>query len=312
MKPNIGILIATRNRSRSIENLLNSLNGNQVSEIVISASGEDLSAIVHKYSKDLPLKYVLGEAGQIRQKLNGISIMSEELDWVIFSDDDLEFNELFLNSLVKKLEELPSDVIGVGMNLQVTSKPKQNSIHKIIKWIFRIQVGRPGSVNSNGECVEYLQSKTPIETDWLNGASVWRRRIVQDYCSVFPETRYAAYEDAFFSFAASRRGRLIYFPELKIRYSSIDAPTKMNSLIFISVNYWKLLFVVNFKLSFSKSIISTIGASIIFLGSKSATEPFMSKLNTVLHLMKTILFVTLSRKRMDAMLRFATKELKVE
>ena len=312
MKPNIGILIATRNRKKSIENLLTSLDGDQVSEIVISASGEDLTATVHRFSKNLPVKYVLGEAGQIRQKLIGISILSEDLDWVIFSDDDLEFNEIFLNSLVKKLEELPSDVIGVGLNLQVSDRPKQNDMHRILRRIFRIQVGRPGSVNSNGECIEYLLSKTPIQTEWLNGASVWRRKIVQEYFSVFPETRYAAYEDASFSYFASRKGTLFYYPELKIKYSGASAPTLMSSPIFLSVNYWKLLFVLHFKLSFSKCIMSTVGASIIFLGSKSVAEPFTSKIKTVLHLFKTILIVSISRKRMEVMLRFATKELKVE
>jgi hypothetical protein len=68
------MLVATRNRRQCVDNLLNSLIESDIDQIVISASGEDLSELVLKYSMELPIKYILGEAGQIRQKINGISV----------------------------------------------------------------------------------------------------------------------------------------------------------------------------------------------------------------------------------------------
>jgi hypothetical protein len=312
LKPNIGMLVATRNRRHCVDNLLNSLIKSDIDQIVISASGEDLSELVLKYSMELPIKYILGEAGQIRQKINGISVLSKDLDWVIFSDDDLEFNKLLLSDLRNVLRELPPDVLGIGLNLQITNLQHQRKMHQIVKKIFKLQIGKEGSVELNGECISYLYSKKPIQTLWLNGASVWRRETVEQYYSLFPDTKYAAYEDAFFSYTVSRNGKLLYLPNLKIKYSGYGVLTTMSSPIFLAVNYWKMLFVLHFKLSVIRSLVSIFGSILLFLFGKSATESFGTKLFTVTHLLKTLLAMTLRKNKLKFMLSVVTKELRVE
>lgn len=312
MKPKIGILIATRNRKQCVRNLLNSLLESDIKEIVISASGQDLTELVHEFSLHLPVKYMLGDAGQIRQKLNGISVLSEELDWVIFSDDDLEFSSQFLSILEEALSELSSDVIGVGLNLQINNIQNQSKVHRFIRKVFNLQNGKEGSVQPNGECVSYLNSKIPIETFWLNGASVWRRKTVEQYNSIFPETKYAAYEDAFFSHAASKTGRLLYRPDLKIKYSGSGIPTMMSSLVFLSVNYWKLLFVLSFKLSLKRCLFSIFGSTLIFLFSKSTTESIRQKVVTVIHLFMILFIMFFVKNKLNFMLSAVTRELRAE
>ena len=312
MKPKIGMLIATRNRRQCLTNLLDSLMESEINQVVISASGEDLSDIVKGYSTHLPVSYILGAPGQIRQKLNGISVLSKELDWVIFSDDDLEFSCSFFSTLEHVLAELPPDVVGVGLNLQIKNLQNQSKIHNIIKNIFNLQNGKEGSVELNGECISYLHSTKPIQTLWLNGASVWRREAVEQYFSIFPEAKYAAYEDAFFSYTVSRNGKLLYLPELKIQYSGFEITTKMSSSIFLAVNYWKILFVLYFKLSLKRSLVSIIGSILIFLFSRSTTEALKEKLATVTHLLKILLSLTLTRNKLTFMLSVVTKELRVE
>lgn len=292
--------------------LLDSLVESDINQIVISASGEDLSELIQRYSSKLPVRYILGEAGQIRQKMNGISVLSKDLDWVIFSDDDLEFNFSFLNTLRDVLAEIPLDVLGVGLNLQINDYHKQSKLNKIIKKVFNLQYGEEGTVQLNGECISYLHSKKPIETLWLNGASVWRREIVDHYCSLFPETRYAAYEDAFFSYTVSRKGKLLFLPDLRIQYSGNGIQTTMSSSVFLAVNYWKILFVLHFKLSLKSSLISIIGSTLIFLFSRSVTEPFRRKLVTVVHLTKILLILTFTKNKLTFMLSIVTKELRVE
>ena len=292
--------------------LLDSLVESDINQIVISASGEDLSEMIQGYSSKLPVRYILGEAGQIRQKMNGISVLSKDLDWVIFSDDDLEFNFLFLDKLGDILAEIPLDVLGVGLNLQINDYHNQSKLNKIIKKVFNLQYGKEGSVLLNGECISYLHSKKPIETLWLNGASVWRREIVDHYSSLFPETRYAAYEDAFFSYTVSRKGKLLFLPDLRIQYSGNGIQTTMSSSVFLAVNYWKILFVLHFKLSLKSSLVSIIGSTLIFLFSRSVTEPFRRKLVTVVHLTKILLILTFTKNKLKFMLSIVTKELRVE
>jgi hypothetical protein len=306
------MLVVTRNRRKCIDNLLNSLIESDINQIVISASGEDLSELVFKYSRELPIKYILGEAGQIRQKINGISVLSKDLDWVIFSDDDLEFNKCSLSNLGNALKELPLDVLGVGLNLQINNLQHQRKMHKIIKRMFKLQTGQEGAVELNGECISYLHSEKPIQTLWLNGASVWRRETVEQYYSLFPETKYAAYEDAFFSYTVSRNGKLLYLPNLKIQYSGVGVLTTMSSPIFLAVNYWKMLFVLHFKLSVIRSLVSIFGSILLFLFGKSVAESFRTKLFTVTHLLKTLLAMTLRKNKLKFMLSVVTKELRVE
>ena len=295
-----------------MSNLLDSLVESDINQIVISASGEDLSELVQGYLSKLPVRYILGEAGQIRQKINGISALSKDLDWVIFSDDDLEFNFSFLSTLGDVLAEIPLDVLGVGLNLQINDYHHQSKTNKVIKKLFNLQYGKEGSVQLNGECVSYMHSKKPIETYWLNGASVWRREIVDHYYSLFPETRYAAYEDAFFSHTVSRKGKLLFLPDLSIQYSGNGVQTTMSSSVFLAVNYWKILFVIHFKLSLKRSLVSIIGSTLIFLLSRSVTEPFRRKLPTVAHLSKILLILIFTKNKLTFMLSIVTKELRVE
>ena len=116
-------------------------------EIIIVSSGKAITDLVNKYKPDLSIKYRHSEiAGQINQKLQALSMVSNESSWVMFCDDDLIFSKDFFNQLAKVL---PSDnnVIGIGVSLPSTEKlGHPYGITSIISKIFCLYNMRAGAM----------------------------------------------------------------------------------------------------------------------------------------------------------------------
>jgi len=294
----VGVLVATRNRPEEIRKLLSSLVGQEISQVVVSASGSNIEYVIDEFKSRMELSYVHSEPGQIKQKINGLRAFRKDLDWVIFSDDDLTYPPDFVLKFSDTLISADKQgLIGVGFKINNAVVVEERLDVKIFKRIFQLKGGNPGSVNQNGECVPYCYGDLKISTKWLNGASAWKVEYAHTYSSIAPDTKYAAYEDAIFSFELSRVGNLMYCPNLKVQYQDPFNLTQFSSLSYQSYTFWKLYFVIKFELSLTQYAWSTLGLSIIFGFSPGTNEKLGQKLTTIKKTWKCIFLVLTSKKR---------------
>ena len=298
MNLRVGVLVATRNRPEEIRKLLSSLVSQQISQVVISASGSNIEYVIDEFKSRMELSYVHSESGQIKQKINGLRAFTKDLDWVIFSDDDLIYPPDFFLKFSETLTSADRQgLIGVGFKIGNASVLQERLGVRIFKRVFLLKGRNPGSVNRSGECVPYCYGELKISTEWLNGASAWKAEYAHTYSSIAPDTKYAAYEDAIFSYELSRAGNLMYFPNLQIQYQDPFSLTQFSSLSYQSYTLWKLYFVIKFELSLIQYIWSTLGLSIIFGFNPGTNEKVRQKLTTMKKTWKCIFLVLTSNSR---------------
>jgi glycosyltransferase involved in cell wall biosynthesis len=267
---NIGIVIATRNRPKQISILLDSICNQKIKarEIVIVSSGEKIDQIIEKFASKINIVYShINGFGQILQKQEAIKLIGQNIDWVLFLDDDLILEPDTLENLFRYISKKNTiGVVGIGIKLL---QLKNNKELKIIKSLFLktfFLEGPPGTITKSGHPVSYLNENRELETEWLIGSSMWKREILNRYRFDYSETKYSAYEDVIFSYSCSKFGKLIFLPEAKLNFQHDDI-TQINIDIFRAAAFWRLYFIERNSAEFSKIkfLWAHIGRSLYFL-----------------------------------------------
>jgi glycosyltransferase involved in cell wall biosynthesis len=243
----IAILIPTRNRPIHITNLLQSVAESMLKpeEIIVISSGNDISAEIARFGNLLPISHTHIEGrGQILQKKIGIQMISDQIDWVLFLDDDLLLQRESLGMLAATLNNLKNEYIGVGLNL-VVDPSKQKTENGGLFWKARslINLYAPGQISRGGQNINYMQSKVRLETQWLNGASAWRAQVAKLYNAPLLTGKYAVYEDVLFSTSMRKHGKLMFIPNITLEHQNISADDVSTPNIFFSSSFWRLYFV---------------------------------------------------------------------
>jgi glycosyltransferase involved in cell wall biosynthesis len=245
--PEIGLLIPTRNRPRQVAKLLQSVASSltKPEQIVIVASGESITNVILQFKDVLSISYLhINERGQIRQKMLGIQEFRSSIDWIFFCDDDLLFESATLNLLRSRIMSISSDnVVGIGTNLvDFSLKISTNNFEKVMK---KLKLFKYGKVTKSGKNNFYMDSSNMIETEWLNGASIWRRQVAETYHFPYLEARYSICEDLIFSYKAGKEDKLIFDPSIRLRnqedfsefsYTEIEIATFVWKVYFLSEN----------------------------------------------------------------------------
>ena len=264
----LGILIVTRNRREQLSKLLGSISeaSDHPKDIIIVSSGDEVNSALAIFEGKLNIDhYHLDKGGQIRQKIFGIKKIPHQVEWVAIFDDDLLVEKDSFRRASEIINEVNTDdLLGVGFSLPSTSKEIGTLVSRLLKTIFCLQ-GKFGIIKRNGHAVSYLESRNLIETKWLNGASLWRREILNSYQSEFLQAKYSAYEDVIFSYRASKAGKLLYAPECKLFFQDLQPGDVSNYEAFHSASYWRFYFVrSNSELSVLGLLWSQIGRSLDF------------------------------------------------
>ncbi len=250
----IAVLIPTRNRPEKIAKLLDSLRSSTIkpNQIIIVASGEDIKNHLKPFRDSFEITYQYTQiVGQIAQKKIGIDLINEEINWCLFLDDDLTVDHRALEFALEAVNSrFAAEVVGVGFSLPATSRAQSASPLTLrMGNLFGIQNSAPGKVLRNGHATSYLQLEEITRTDWLNGASMWRKSVLNTYGLGIPSTKYAACEDLIFSYPLREKGELIYAPKAKLHFQD-DEFSDFNSLfVFESASYWRYYFVCQNRLS---------------------------------------------------------------
>jgi glycosyltransferase involved in cell wall biosynthesis len=299
----IGLLVATKNRPKALAKLLDTVDFKVLNEIVIISSGDDITCILEQHPSSEKIKHIHTDSGQANQKIQGIKILNSNLDWVIVSDDDLLFDETFFEQLNQIVLTCDQDVLGIGCKIESVNLPKLGMAKQFFRWLFFIQSGNPGTVNKSGECIFYMHSATAIETAWLNGASIWRREVLDFYNSPLPHCKYAANEDALFSHQISQAGKLIYFPNLKLSYSNPSLTTNITVEIFAYLVYWKIYFALKFEINMLRCLWTILGLTLEFIFSAKSKKKFFAKVSIGVKLGFNILLMLKSKDKKEFILK---------
>lgn len=242
------ILIPTRNRPKELSVLLRSIQKSTrlPKQVVVVSSGQNVARIIDEISKSLEITYLhTAETGQIAQKRIGVELVSKEVDWCLFLDDDLILEESAIDLALSAARSYKKkDIIGIGLSLPPSSRSLDAlKLNKKLLELFKLSSRRPGEVLCSGHATSYLQENSVVETQWLNGASMWRTEYIGRYGIDLPTTPYAACEDQIFSYPLSKLGTLIYAPEAKVMFQD-DELSEFNSYRVIeSASLWRFYFV---------------------------------------------------------------------
>lgn len=256
MMDTYAVLIPTRNRPDKIVNLLKSLSKSTLkpSQIVVVASGIDISEVLSSFKNSLPITYLYTEAkGQIAQKKLGIGLVLNNIDWCLFLDDDLEISPSAVENALREADLYTQDrAVGIGLSLPPTTRTTNvNPLVRTAAKLFRIDADKPGRVAKNGHANSYLQEETVIETQWLNGASMWRTFYIYTYGEGIPSTTYAACEDLIFSYPIGKLGKLLYVPTAKLTFQNPELSDFDGIDVMKAAAYWRFYFVCSYP-EFSK------------------------------------------------------------
>jgi glycosyltransferase involved in cell wall biosynthesis len=239
---NLGLVICTRNRAHYLGNLLQSISQSKIKprQIVLVSSGEDIKKMVSPYYELINIKHIHTEKiGQSNQKVIAISSLDSDIDWVFFLDDDLLLLPDTIDFVLEKINQLNgNNVAGIGTQIMPLGTPytpnKSDETNKSKKKL--------GKILKSGRALPY-QSPIETNTEWLNGASIWKRDVLQKYQLPLLDSKYAAYEDVIFSTEVSKSYELIYDPQIKIREQICHNKLQPNLSAFKFINLWTGYFV---------------------------------------------------------------------
>jgi glycosyltransferase involved in cell wall biosynthesis len=260
MNDSFAILIATRNRPLELSQLLNSISKLEKTPkiVVIVSSGNSIASTIAEHANLNITHQHISEYGQIRQKMIGIKMIPQDIDWVLFLDDDLLLDSSSTKNLFDFITHSnQSNLLGLGLS--------DSSVTKLDRKRF-LPRRKPGSVTQSGINVSYMASKDPVQTTWLNGASMWSKQAVNMYHFDYLESKYSICEDLIFSYSMSRLGTLYYVPNAKFQFQSGVKGHVEDFEIFSARAYWKYYFVSKFEsLSSKKFLAHQILATVAFV-----------------------------------------------
>jgi hypothetical protein len=195
-----------------LNNLLNSVQLSKIKPdyIIIVSSGDDITRVIEVYEKSLEiLHHHTDEVGQSNQKIIAIRMLKSDTNWVFFLDDDLELSPTSLNEAFRRIKLVKNENInGIGANIVNRSLNSQQLRRG--KFQSKKQVGK---IKASGRATKYAFHDVAY-TEWLNGASIWRKECLSQYMLPVLDSTYAAYEDVIFSSRVARTSKLIFDPSI--------------------------------------------------------------------------------------------------
>lgn len=228
----ITVIIATLNRPRLLERLLDSLVIQTVTTriIIVDASDPEKRIDLKKYSKfNLEITYLASKIKSAAIQRNmALDILSERTKYVAILDDDVSFDRNYLEIMIKQLER--EDGIGIsGLAINIIQNRKLNKF-KLLKSLFYLYSSVPGSITAAGINIPVIPgvSKGIIKTEWLIGCSVWRYSIIKNIRYQKNFLGQSLFEDVIFSMQASKFGSLLVDTEVFILHaqSEIERPNE--------------------------------------------------------------------------------------
>jgi glycosyltransferase involved in cell wall biosynthesis len=242
---NLSIVVCTRNRPVHLNRLLFSIEKSFLHprEVIVISSGDDITHIIHEHSDSLKIKHFHTKlVGQSNQKKISFKYLDKESSWVFFLDDDLEITPLTISEAIKCINgEEGTEIAGIGAKLLSSFDKSGKSTNKFSIDCINLNKGK---IKKSGKAVKYMFDKR-IETEWLNGASIWQKSSLENYDLPILNSRYAAYEDVIFSSRVARSSKLLYEPRIEVVEQISHSQISVNIIQFKYITLWTGYLVCN-------------------------------------------------------------------
>lgn len=235
--PKYGILVATKNRPKEIYYFLESVSNLSIlpSEIVISSSGENIEHILEKFTTLLKITHVHSQiSGQVHQKKIGLKNFKENLEWIAFFDDDIILMHDSIKNIFCDINSSPNadKIVGAGFSDSGFISPRNSKTYHFFSKIFFSSQLVLGIVNRSGYNSSYMGAEETLETNWLNGASIWKIEHALSYNVKLDTVPHAIGEDLIFSYRINKYGTLLFSPRSTFIFQSSSAKN-------ISLNFYR-------------------------------------------------------------------------
>jgi glycosyltransferase involved in cell wall biosynthesis len=221
-KERLGFVVPTRNRRVDLWRMLESIrSGADHPHQIIVVDGGDEGQTVEDVTgafADLAVEYVrVFPPSLARQRNAGMARLAPTLTLAGYLDDDLVLESQAITAMLEFWEQAGANVGGAAFNITNVEPPYATRF----KQLFLLEDRGRGVVRRSG----YHSMICPVErttyTDWLfGGATVWRRRIVDEfpYDEWFTGTGFL--EDVDYSFTVGRRYRLAVVADARLEHLS--------------------------------------------------------------------------------------------
>lgn len=308
--PIYGILVATKDRPQQLSKFLESVSNLSLlpAEVVIVSSGINIAEILEKYIDKLNLKHVhSSRSGQIIQKKIGLKYFSENLNWIAFFDDDIILFPDSIKNVFADVSRLSKQntIAGMGMACALATAPIRKLQYKPMKKLFFSSDKDLGKVNRSGYNASYMGSDEIIETQWLNGISIWKAELAKKYDVPFDQIRHAIGEDLFFSYQNLKHGKLFFSPSSKFIFQKLPED-HFQLTYFVPHTYIQLFFVLtNKELSVLAFYWRFLGSTInAIINSDLGTLNFLKDIFTISKLFLDLTSLVFTKKDASYILKF--------
>jgi glycosyltransferase involved in cell wall biosynthesis len=218
----LAFVVPTRNRAGDLGRMLGSIrSGTARPDQIIVVDGGDDGQTVEKVTtefSDLGVEYVrVFPPSLAKQRNAGMARLVPAITLAGYLDDDLVLEPQAIEAMLEFWNQAGPEVGGAAFNVTNVDAPHRTRL----KDLFLLEDRLPGIVRRSGYHSMICPVAETTYTDWLfGGATVWRRRIVNEfpYDEWFTGTGFL--EDVDYSFSVGRRYRLAVVADARLEHLS--------------------------------------------------------------------------------------------
>jgi len=221
----LGVIIPTKERSDRLRQLLLSISKQKIlpEQIIIIDSSKVPDDKITKEFANLNILYKQIELNSLTKQRNfALGLLKNDINLVCFLDDDILLIEDALENMLFFWEKAPFDLGGAVFNIINERKTKL----WLLKQIFLTGSRRPGVVLPSGFNSKICSIEKTVSTQWLfGGATVWRRKVFDEF--KFDEwfDGYGFCEDLDFSYRVAKKYKLCALSNAKVLHKTVPLKT---------------------------------------------------------------------------------------
>lgn len=227
MTSDISIIIPTRNRIPDLTRCIESICAQQgledtAVEIAIVDDGKLPDALLDRF-RQLAAGFGSAELIYYKKTRPGVWLSRYEAltlihhDIVLYLDDDAELDDpTYIRRLIETYEQ-DEQITGVGGVAKGLSTSKLGKFIGVLTCQMSTSPGKLSPSSLAGSLLYWGETAAPFETDFFHGCNMsFRRESLRDMLPFPWMTSYAVGDDLYMCYLASKYGKLIINPDLKI------------------------------------------------------------------------------------------------
>ncbi len=218
----IAFIIPTRNRPRLLTDLLASLQAQTVPAdqiVIVDGSDQPIEPEIKQFL--LPYVYYqwVSAPSLTKQRNEGIRLLKDDITLVGYLDDDIIMEKDAVEAMLHFWEHSPNDIGGSSFNITNNPPSSVSLLGKLFLRVFCFGNGRKGKILRSGFNTPVAPVSEDTYVDWLpGGATVWHRKILEEFKYDEWYEGWAYVEDVDFSFSVSKRYKLVVLQSAKVQH----------------------------------------------------------------------------------------------